>query len=149
VPPVLLRDAGARRDGYAAAGAGLIKSGTSSLEMAVAGVPHVIGYKVNPVTAAIARRLIEVPHASLVNLLAAREVVPERLQEGCTPGRLAAELVRLLREPDAAAAQRAAFAEVLAMLRPAPGAAPSVAAAEAVLEVVEDRPERQSRRHVP
>lgn len=136
VPPVLLRDAEARRDAYAAAGAGLIKSGTSSLEMAVAGVPHVIGYKVNPVTAAIVRRLIEVPHASLVNLLAEREVVPERLQENCTPGRLAAEVVRLLREPEAAAAQREAFAGVLAMLRPARGLAPSEAAADAVLEVV-------------
>jgi lipid-A-disaccharide synthase len=137
VPPLLLNDAESRRDGYAAAGAGLIKSGTSSLEMAVAGVPHVIGYRVNPVTAAIVRRLIEIPHASLVNLLAEREVVPERLQENCTPERLAAELARLLREPAAAAAQRAAFSEVLTMLRPASGLAPSEAAAEAVLEVVE------------
>ncbi|GAA0578161.1 lipid-A-disaccharide synthase [Craurococcus roseus] len=137
VPPVLLTRAEDRRDGYAAAEAGLIKSGTSSLEMAVAGVPHVVGYKVNPVTAAIVRRLIEVPHASLVNLLAGREVVPERIQENCTPERLAAELARLLRGPGAAEAQRAAFAEVLAMLRPAPGLAPSEAAAEAVLEVVE------------
>ena len=136
VPPVLLTDAEDRRNGYAAAEAGLIKSGTSSLEMAVAGVPHVVGYKVNPVTAAIVRRLIEVPHASLVNLLAEREVVPERIQENCTPERLAAELVRLLRDPGAAAAQRAAFAEVLAMLRPAPGVAPSEAAADAVLGVV-------------
>ncbi len=54
-----------------------------------------------------------------------------------TPERLAAELVRLLREPAAAAAQRAAFAEVLDMLRPESGLAPSEAAAEAVLEVVE------------
>jgi lipid-A-disaccharide synthase len=137
VRPVLLSDAEARRDGYAAAEAGLIKSGTSSLEMAVAGVPHVVGYRVNPVTAAIVRRLIQIPHASLVNLLAQREVVPERLQENCTPERLAAELVRLLREPEAAAAQRAAFAEVVGMLRPACGLLPSEAAAEAVLEVVE------------
>jgi lipid-A-disaccharide synthase len=136
VPPILLSDAASRRDGYAAAEAGLIKSGTSSLEMAVAGVPHVVGYRVNPVTAAIVRRLIEVQHASLVNLLAERDVVPERLQENCTPERLAAELVRLLREPDAAAAQRAAFAEVLDRLRPASGL-PSEAAADAVLDVVE------------
>ena len=136
VPPVLLCSAEPRRDAYAAAGAGLIKSGTSSLEMAVAGVPHVVGYRVNPVTAAIVRRLVQIPHASLVNLLAEREVVPERLQENCTPERLAAELVRLLREPEAAAAQRAAFAEVLGMLRPASGLLPSEAAAEAVLEVV-------------
>jgi lipid-A-disaccharide synthase len=91
---------------------------------------------VNPVTAAIVRRLVQIPHASLVNLLAEREVVPERLQENCTPERLATELVRLLREPEAAAAQRTAFAEVLGMLRPASGLLPSEAAAEAVLEVM-------------
>jgi len=55
------------------ANAALIKSGTSSLEMAVAGIPHAVAYKMNPITAAIARRLIKVPHVSLVNLLAERE----------------------------------------------------------------------------
>jgi len=64
-------------------------------------------------------------------------VVPERLQENCTPERLAAEVARLLREPGAGAAQRAAFAAVLAMLRPAPGVAPSEAAAAAVLGVAD------------
>lgn len=136
VPPLLLREAGERQDAFAAAEAGLIKSGTSSLEMAVAGIPHVVGYRVNPLTAAIVRRLIQVPHASLVNLLAEREVVPERLQENCTPEKLAAELIRLLREPQAVATQRTGFAEVLAKLRP-PEGVPSEAAARAVLEVVE------------
>ncbi|MBX6742392.1 MAG: lipid-A-disaccharide synthase, partial [Acetobacteraceae bacterium] len=70
-----------------------------------------------------------------VNLLAEREIVPERLQEECTPDKLAAELVRLLREPQAAAAQRAGFTEVLAKLRP-PQGLPSEAAADAVLEVM-------------
>lgn len=135
IQPVLLREAGERQDAFAAAEAGLIKSGTSSLEMAVAGIPHVVGYRVNPLTAAIVRRLIQVPHASLVNLLAEREIVPERLQENCTPDKLAAELVRLLREPQAAAAQRAGFTEVLAKLRP-PQGLPSEAAADAVLEVM-------------
>ncbi|MDI3308792.1 MAG: lipid-A-disaccharide synthase [Acetobacteraceae bacterium] len=135
IQPVLLRDAGERQDAFAAAEAGLIKSGTSSLEMAVAGIPHVVGYRVNPMTAAIVRRLIQVPHASLVNLLAEREIVPERLQEQCSPDKLAAELVRLLREPQAAAAQRAGFTEVLAKLRP-PQGLPSEAAADAVLEVM-------------
>lgn len=135
IQPVLLREAGERQDAFAAAEAGLIKSGTSSLEMAVAGIPHVVGYRVNPMTAAIVRRLIQVPHASLVNLLAKREIVPERLQEQCSPDKLAAELVRLLREPQAAAAQRAGFTEVLAKLRP-PQGLPSEAAADAVLEVM-------------
>ncbi|MBR0678934.1 lipid-A-disaccharide synthase [Roseomonas eburnea] len=140
VPPILVEGNDAKHDAFAAVaasgGAGLIKSGTSSLEMAVAGIPHVVAYRVNPVTAAIVRRLVKVPHASLVNLLAEREVVPERIQEACTPEALAETLLRPMLEPDVAAAQRAGFAESLAKLR-APEGLPSVAAAEAVLRMLE------------
>ena len=140
VAPILVEGNEAKHDAFAAVaqsgGAGLIKSGTSSLEMAVAGIPHVVAYRVNPVTAAIVRRLVKVPHASLVNLLAEREVVPERIQQACTPEALAEALTRPMLEPEAAAAQRAGFAEALAQLR-APEGLPSEAAAEAVLRVVE------------
>jgi lipid-A-disaccharide synthase len=135
VPPILVRTPAEKYDAYAAAAAGLIKSGTSSLEMAVAGVPHVVGYRVNPVTAAIVRRLLTVTQVSLVNLLAERAVAPECIQENCTPEKLAAALVGILQDPAQAAAQRAGFAEVLALLRPAEGV-PSEAAAAAVLEAV-------------
>lgn len=139
LPPILLDGNEAKHDAFAAVaqsgGAGLIKSGTSSLEMAVAGIPHVVAYRVNPITAAIVRRLVKVPHASLVNLLAEREVVPERLQEACTPEALAEALLRPMLDPAAAAAQRAGFAEALAHLR-APEGLPSEAAAEAVLRML-------------
>lgn len=136
VPPIFARTAAEKHDAYAAAAVGLIKSGTSSLEVAVAGVPHVVGYKVNPVTAAIIRRLIQVPFVSLVNLLAERAVVPELLQQDCTPARLAAALVALLRDPGLVAAQREGFATVLARLR-VPEGLPSEAAAVAVLRVLD------------
>ena len=87
---------------------------------------------VNAITVAIVRRLVKVPHASLVNLLAEREVVPERLQEFCTPESLAEALLRPMLDPGVAAAQRAGFAEALGKLR-APEGLPSVAAAQAVL----------------
>ncbi len=136
VRPILVTALAEKHDAYAAVaetgGAGLIKSGTSSLEMAVAGIPHVVGYKANPVTAEIVRRLLKVRYVSLVNLLAEREVAPERLQEDCTPGQLSAVLVRLLTDPAAAAAQRDGFAQVRGLLR-APEGLPSEAAAAAVL----------------
>ena len=139
VPPILVEANADKHDAFAAVaqsgGAGLIKSGTSSLEMAVAGIPHVVAYRVNPITAAIVRRLVKVPHASLVNLLAEREVVPERLQEACTPEALAEALVRPMLDPATAAAQRAGFGEALAKLR-APEGLPSDAAAEAVLKML-------------
>jgi lipid-A-disaccharide synthase len=130
--PVLVETLAQKHDAFAAAEAGLIKSGTSSLEMAVAGVPHIIAYRVNPVTAAIVRRLVQVRFASLVNLLAEREVAPEFLQERAVPEAMADALARLLTDPAAAAAQRDALRGVLDALHP-PGLAPSEAAAEAVL----------------
>lgn len=140
---ILVTDLAEKHDAFAAAaeagGAGLIKSGTSSLEMAVAGVPHLVAYKVNPITAAIVRRLVRVPFASLVNLLADRRVVPEYLQQDATPGALAEGLAGLLLDPTRAAAQREGFAEMLAKLRPAEGT-PSAAAAAAVLRTLEDHP---------
>ena len=133
--PILVETLPDKHDAFAAVaaggGAGLIKSGTSSLEMAVAGIPHVVAYRVNPITAAIVQRLVQVRFASLVNLLAEREVAPEYLQDRATPEALAAALERLLEGPDASA-QRDAFRGVLDQLHP-PGLAPSAAAAEAVL----------------
>jgi lipid-A-disaccharide synthase len=135
--PILVTEAAEKNDAFAACrargGAGLIKSGTSSLEVALAGIPHVVGYRVNPITAEIVRALIKVPHVSLTNLLAERAVVPELLQQDCTPERLAAALLRPIAEPGVAAAQRAGFAEALARLRPEGGILPSEAAARAVL----------------
>jgi lipid-A-disaccharide synthase len=130
--PILVESLAAKHDAFAGAEAGLIKSGTSSLEMAVAGVPHVVAYRINPVTAWIVERLARVPYASLVNLLAQREVAPEFLQRFATPEAIAAALERLLTEPAAAAAQREGLRQVLDHLHP-PGLAPSEAAAAAVL----------------
>ncbi|WP_439576779.1 lipid-A-disaccharide synthase [Elioraea sp.] len=133
IPPIVLTEAAGKHDAWAASTAALAKSGTTSLELAVAGVPQVVAYRVNPITAAIVRRLITVPHASLVNLLAGEPVVPELLQERCTPEALAEALLPLLTDAAPAGVQRAAFGRVLAQLRPSGGLAPSEAAAEAVL----------------
>jgi lipid-A-disaccharide synthase len=137
--PILVETLAEKHDAFAAVresgGAGLIKSGTSSLEMAVAGLPHVVTYRVNPITAAIIRRLVRVRFASLVNLLAEREIAPEYLQDRATPEALADALHRLLTDPEAAAEQREGLASVLDQLHP-PGLAPSEAAAEAVLEAL-------------
>lgn len=138
VPPILVRTDAEKQDAYAASAAGLIKSGTSSLEMAVAGVPHVIGYKGNPITSLIIRKLVHVDYASLVNLLAGKELVPELLLEDCTPQKLAEGLKALLLKDSAAAAtQRQGFAEVVAQLRPPGGERPSEAAARAVAEMLQ------------
>jgi lipid-A-disaccharide synthase len=134
---LVVSDDGEKRDALAAADAALVKSGTSSLEVALAGVPQVVAWHGNPVTVAIARRLIKVRHASLVNLLASGPAVPELLQEYGTPATIADALAPLLTDPDAAAGQQRACAEVRAALAAPGGVAPSEAAADAVLELLE------------
>jgi lipid-A-disaccharide synthase len=136
VKPLVITDLEDKHDAYAAAGAALTKSGTSTLELALAGVPMAVTYRVNPITALLARRLIRVPHVAMVNLLAGRQIVPELLQSDCTPARLAATLHALLTDPAAAAAQRAAFIPVMHSLR-APDGQPSDAAARAVLDLLD------------
>jgi lipid-A-disaccharide synthase len=136
VRPVVVTELEDKHDAYAAASAALTKSGTSTLELALAGVPMAVTYRVNPLTAAMARRMIRVPHVAMVNLLAGREIVPELLQEKCTPAVLAETVLRLIAGGEAAAAQRAAFGEVLDGLR-APVGLPADAAANAVLEVLD------------
>jgi lipid-A-disaccharide synthase len=137
--PILLPDAADKPDAYAAAraagGAGLIKSGTSSLEVAAGGVPMLVAYRLNPITAAIGRRIARVRFASLVNILADEAVIPEFLQERCTPGLLAAGLATLLSDPAARDAQTSRFAALLSALRP-PEGTPSEAAAAAVLDLL-------------
>ena len=133
--PILVRGIDEKHDAFAAAAAGLIKSGTSSLEVAMAGVPMVVGYRLNPVTAWLIRRMAKVKYVSIVNILADEEVIPERLLEDCRPPRLAAVLDRLL-EGEGVAEQRAGFARVMSLLSPPGGGSPSEAAARAVLEAL-------------
>jgi lipid-A-disaccharide synthase len=134
--PIIVTDINEKHDAYAAAGAALTKSGTSTLELALAGVPMAVTYRVNAISAAMARRLIQVKHVAMVNLLAARTLVPELLQQDCNPRLLADTVLTLLRDPAAAAAQRAGFAMVIESLRP-PEGLPSYAAAQEVLAMLE------------
>jgi lipid-A-disaccharide synthase len=134
--PVLVEDERDKYDAFAASAVALTKSGTSTLELAMAGVPMVVAYRVNPLTAAIAKRLVKVQYASIINLIAKREVIPELIQQACTPERLAAEVRTLLDDSGAAEVQRSGCRAVLELLRPLDGV-PSGAAAAAVLEVLE------------
>lgn len=116
----------------AAADAALAASGTVSLELAAAGTPMVIAYRLNPLSALIARRLIRIDTATLVNLVTGTRAVPEFLQEDCTSERLIPAVARLLTDPGAAAAQRAAAAETMALLGRG-GEPPGLRAARSVL----------------
>jgi lipid-A-disaccharide synthase len=76
--------------------AALVKSGTTTLEAALAGTPFVTVYRTHPLTFFVAKRLVKVPHVALVNLVTGERVVPEVLQSEVTPSRLKDLVVPLL-----------------------------------------------------
>ncbi len=139
VQPIVVTELDDKHDAFAAAGAALTKSGTSTLELALAGVPMAVTYRVNPLTAAIARRLIRVPHVAMVNLLAGRRLVPELLQRDCRPDRLAATVTILLTDHEAAQAQRDGYRVVLDSLS-AGSVPPADAAAREILSLLRPVP---------
>ena len=83
-------------------------------------------------TGEVARRLLRIDTATLVNLVTETRVVPERFQRDCTPDRLAPDVARLLNDPAAAAAQRAA-ADAAMVLLGRGGEPPGLRAARSVL----------------
>jgi lipid-A-disaccharide synthase len=87
---------GAPESVFASADAALAKSGTTTLEAALADVPMVVAYRVHAMTSWLARRLITVPWISLVNLVAEAPVVDELTQRSATPERLANAVAPLL-----------------------------------------------------
>jgi lipid-A-disaccharide synthase len=111
----------------------LVKSGTTTLEAALCGVPFVTVYRTHPLTFFLARRLVRVPYVALANLVAGREVVPEVLQADATPERLQALLTPLL---DTRSPTRRDMQEGLLRVREvlgSPGAADRVATMAAEL----------------
>jgi len=94
-------DAAHKFDAFRAFNVAIAVSGTVGLELAALGVPHVIGYKMNPITAMIVKRMIKVKYAHLANIMADREIVPEFIQQNCVPERMAEAAFGLYQNPSA------------------------------------------------
>ena len=132
VPATVVTDSSEKIDAFAASAAAITKSGTVTLELALARVPMVVSYKVSPLTALLVRRLLRVDDVALVNLLVGERLVPEFLQDRCTPEALARAVSELLDQPEKRAAQLAGFATAVELLGSV-GPKPSERAADVVL----------------
>src|SRR3569833_2664323 len=121
-----------------AATVALACSGTVTTELALAGVPMVVGYRLGAATYAIAQRLIRTKYITLYNIAAQAFVAPELVQDQCTGPTLARELA--LRLDDAELRSRQVLAQYAALDRMGRGGAdPSEAAADAVLKILSER----------
>ena len=112
---------------FAAADAGICKSGTTTLEAAIADVPMVITYRVHAISSFIARRVVRVPWVGLVNLVAGYEVAPEFLQRRATAEALADGVLPLLDAGSPIAKRQREGLQLVRDRLGAPGAAERVA----------------------
>ncbi len=97
-------------------GAGMVASGTATLEAAFFGLPYVLLYKVAPLTYEIGRRIIRVPFLGMVNILAKREVIPEFVQEKADPAQIALALESFLFDPPIRLQLESDLRDVIGML---------------------------------
>ncbi len=134
LPHVTVLDGQAQR-AMIAGDAVLLASGTAALEAMLCKRPMVVAYRLAPLTHAIVRTfgLLKVPYVSLPNVLAGEPLVPELLQDDCTPDKLTGALLPLLSTPEPGLVLQARFREMhLALRRDA-----SARAAEAIAELVD------------
>ncbi|MBM3561082.1 MAG: lipid-A-disaccharide synthase [Alphaproteobacteria bacterium] len=139
-PAVIVATPAERHDAMAASNVALAASGTVGLELALAGVPAAIAYRVAPLTALALRLLLRVPYISSTNLIVGRKVLPEFLQDGVRPAPMAGALDAMLdegpRRAEIAAAQREA---IDALGRGGPS--PSDRAAAVILDIISAWPD--------
>jgi lipid-A-disaccharide synthase len=121
-----------KRAAFRIAHAALVKSGTATLELALAGVPMVAAYKVGAVEAWIMRRAIQTSSVILANIVIGENVVPEFIQQDCTAARLAPALRDILSDSPQRRRQLEDFARLDAVMSTG-NQPPSVRAADIVL----------------
>jgi lipid-A-disaccharide synthase len=124
-----------KKNAFAASNLAVTKSGTVVLEIAQAGTPMIVAHRANPLTARMLRQQMLMPYVSLINILHQKEIVPELLQEACTPSLIADAALSLLSSPERREQQKKECACALAMLLP-PTKTPSILAAETILQLL-------------
>lgn len=114
--------------------AGIIASGTATIEAAIMGTPFVMVYRVSPLTYLLGRPRVKVPHFAMVNLIAGREIVPELVQQDFTAENVTARLKEILSDGPPRARMLEGLATVKAALRgPDHSAVPPAERAAAVI----------------
>lgn len=111
--------------------AGILKSGTTTLEAALLDLPGVICYKTHPVTFAIGKQLVKLPYIGLSNIVIGKKLYPELLQGDCTKENIVRELLQVISDKDTFTRETSGLIDKLLPSR----VYPSRRAAEAILNV--------------
>lgn len=117
--------------------AAIAASGTVALELAIARVPHIIAYRVAPLTAWLAKHLLHIQFVNLSNILLGREIVPELLQERCDAANIENHIYALLSKGDLYEKQQKGFEKVCRVLCMGERT-PSENACEVILEQIKN-----------
>jgi len=117
--------------------AGIVASGTATVEAAIMGTPFVMVYRVSPLTYALGKSSVNVAHYAMVNLIAEKEVVPELVQASFTGENIVAELRKIIPDGEPRTRMIQELADVKARLKRGNGGVhPSEATAAIILEMI-------------
>ena len=118
--------------------AGIVASGTATVEAAIMGTPFVMVYRVSALTYALGKPRVKVPHFAMVNLIAEEEVVPELVQQKFTAENIVTEMNKIIPDGEPRARMIERLAAVKARLKQGNGASahPSETAAEIILKMI-------------
>ena len=137
INPIITTDIADKFDCFAASSVAIAASGTVSLELALTDTPHIIAYKVSPISAFFAKFFIKTKYFNLVNILLNKLAIPELLQERCDPNIIYQEVLKLLEEKQARTNQLVDFREALIKIGLSDTETPSDKAANTVLEIID------------
>jgi lipid-A-disaccharide synthase len=143
IRPRIVTDVAAKHAAFRRARAAIAASGTVTLELALAGIPHVAAYRIPLLEGLIARTVLKVDTVILANLVLGEMIVPEFLQTRCTAANLGAALSEVLADTPGRQRQEQAFARLDAILG-THERTPSERAADAVLDLLSRRGGRAS-----
>jgi lipid-A-disaccharide synthase len=122
-----------------AASAGIVASGTATVEAALMDLPSVVVYRLSPLTYALGRPFVRVPHYAMANLIAGREVFKELIQSDFRPEAVAREVVSLLEDSGRRGDVKEGLSQVRARLgRPGASARAAAVVAELMADIKKD-----------
>ena len=127
-----------RYNAFKASTAAIAASGTVALELAILDVPHIIGYKVAPLSAWLAKKFLKIEFVNLSNILLGREIIPELLQERCIAINIRTYIEQILRHGELYEKQMEGFKKVREVLGFGQQT-PSENAARVILSTIEEK----------